>query len=107
VVDGATFDNLKCILVDAVLFFDDLNQNTIASKLIRFITNGVSVFQGVKTCVIVQLKDKNAPLLIGAHCMDHHTNLTVQIIFELRIVGKIEDVLQNLYAYFPTSLKRT
>jgi hypothetical protein len=50
---------------------------------------GVNVFQGVKTCVIVQLKDKNAPLLIGVHCMDHHTNLIVQIIFELGIVGKL------------------
>ncbi len=71
-----------------MLFFGDLNQDTIASKLIRFIANGVSVFQGVKTCVIVQLKDKNAPFLIGVHCMNQHTNLIVQIIFELGIIGK-------------------
>jgi hypothetical protein len=93
--------------VDAMLFFGDLNQDTIASKLIRFKANGVSVFQGVKTCVIVQLKDKNAPLLIGVHCMDHHTNLIVQIVFEQGIVGKFEDVPQNLYAYFSHSPKRT
>jgi len=37
--DGATFDNLKCMV-----FFHDLNQNTIASKLIAFRANGLSVF---------------------------------------------------------------
>ncbi len=107
VVDGVTFDNFKCILVDAMLFFGDLNQDTIASKLIRFIANGASVFQGVKTCVIVQLKYKNAPFFIIVHSMNHHTNLIVQVIFELGIVWEIEDVLQNLYAYFFHSPKRT
>ncbi len=85
-VDGVTFDNLKCILVDAMLFFGDLNQDTIASKLIRFIANGASVFQGVKTCVIVQLKYKNALFFINVLSMNHHTNLIVQVIFELGIV---------------------
>jgi hypothetical protein len=39
--------------------------------------------------------------------MSHHTNLVVQILSKLAIVGKIEDVLQSLYAYFSHSLKRT
>jgi hypothetical protein len=45
-VNGATFDNLIHILVVFMVFFGDLNQNTIASKLITFKPNGVSVFQG-------------------------------------------------------------
>jgi hypothetical protein len=45
-VNGATFDNLMHILVVFMVFFGDLNQNTIASKLITFKPNGVSVFQG-------------------------------------------------------------
>jgi hypothetical protein len=43
-VDGATFDNLKHILVDAMVLFGVLNQNNIASKLITFGTHEVSVF---------------------------------------------------------------
>jgi hypothetical protein len=57
VVNGATFDNLMHILVVSMVFFGDLNQNTIASKLITFKLDGVSVFQGVRTSVTIQLKD--------------------------------------------------
>jgi hypothetical protein len=39
--------------------------------------------------------------------MSHHTNLAMQILSKLVIVGKIEDVLQSLYAYFFHSPKRT
>jgi hypothetical protein len=38
--------------------------------------------------------------MINVHCMSHHTNLVVQTLFELSIVGKIEDVLKWLYAFF-------
>jgi hypothetical protein len=41
--------------------------------------------------------------MIGVHFMSHYTNLTTQTFFKLRIVGKIEDVLQNLYSYFSQS----
>jgi hypothetical protein len=57
VVNGATFDNLMHILVVAMVFFGDLNQNTIASKLITFKLDGLNVFQGVRTNVTIQLKD--------------------------------------------------
>jgi len=49
VVDGATFDNLKHILVDAMVLFSDLNHDNITSKLVIFGIDKVSVFQGVKT----------------------------------------------------------
>jgi hypothetical protein len=57
VVDGATSNNMKHILVDVMILYGDLTQKNIASKLITFGVNGVSVFQGVKINVIVQLKD--------------------------------------------------
>ncbi len=47
-VDGATFDNLKHSLVDAMVPFGDLNQNNIVSKLVTLEIDGVNVFQGVK-----------------------------------------------------------
>jgi hypothetical protein len=56
VVDGANLNNLKLILVDAMVLYGDMTEESIVSKLIAFEVNGVSVFQGVKTCVIVQLK---------------------------------------------------
>ncbi len=56
-VDGATSNNMKHILVDVMILYGDLTQKNIASKLITFGVNGVSVFQGVKINVIVQLKD--------------------------------------------------
>jgi hypothetical protein len=43
-IDGATSNNLKCILVDAMVFFGDFNQDNIAYKLITFGANKVNVF---------------------------------------------------------------
>jgi hypothetical protein len=57
-VNGATSNNLKCILVDTMVFFGDLNQDNIAYKLIIFGANKVNVFQGVKTSVIIHEKSK-------------------------------------------------
>jgi len=39
--------------------------------------------------------------------MNQQTILVVQTLSKLAIIGKIEDVLQSLYAYFSHSLKRT
>jgi len=39
--------------------------------------------------------------------MNQHTILVVQTLLKLAIIGKIENVLQSLYAYFSHSLKRT
>ncbi len=60
-VDGATLDDLKCILVDVMVLYGDLTQESVASKLITFGDDGVSVFQGVITNVIVRLKDQTTP----------------------------------------------
>jgi hypothetical protein len=38
--------------------------------------------------------------------MSHCTNLVVQTFLKLTIMGKIEDVLQSLYAYFSHNPKR-
>ncbi len=57
VVDGATSDNLKHISVDVMILYGDLTEENISAKLITFGVNVVSVFQGVRIGVIVQLKD--------------------------------------------------
>jgi hypothetical protein len=52
-------------------------------------------------------RKENVPFMIGVHYMTHRTNLVIQTLSQMGIVRKIEDVLQNLYAYFFHSLKRT
>jgi hypothetical protein len=69
-------------------------------------TNGVFTFQGVKSRVIVLMKTQQAPFLIGIHYMPHKTNLMVQSLFSMPMVSKLEDLLQSLYGYFPSSPKR-
>jgi hypothetical protein len=50
------------------------------------------------------LKQQNVTFLLG--CIDwgalyeHHTNLVVQTLFKMGIIGKIENVLQSFYDYF-------
>lgn len=38
--------------------------------------------------------------MINVHDINHCLNLVIQILFKLGIVGKIEDMLQSLYAHF-------
>jgi hypothetical protein len=54
-----------------MVFFGDLVLKTIASKLITFGVDGVSVFQGVRIGIIVQLKHQNATFMIYVHFMTH------------------------------------
>ncbi len=44
--------------------------------------------------------------MMGVHCMCHHTNLVVQTLSKMDIVGKIKDVLQSLYFYLFHSPKK-
>ncbi len=64
-VDEIRLDNLKRVLVDAMVLFDDLCQEIIASKLITFGADGVNVFEGIGIGVIIQLKKDNAPFMIS------------------------------------------
>ncbi len=49
-VDRATLNNLKKLMVDAMVLYGGLIQKIIASELITFGADGVSVFQGVSRC---------------------------------------------------------
>ncbi len=53
----------------------------------------MNIFQGVRISMIIHLKNQNAPLMIGVHYMNHHTNLVIYTLSKLNIVGKIENVL--------------
>jgi hypothetical protein len=107
VVDRPTSNNLKRILVDAMVLYGGLILETMASKLITFGADKVNVFQGVRIRVTIQLKDQNVPFMIRIHCTTHRTNLVVQTFKILAIVQKIENVLKNSYSYFCNNPKRT
>jgi hypothetical protein len=64
-----------------MVFFGDLTQNTISFKLLTFVVDEVNVFQNIKTRVIVQLKEQDAPFIISVHCMNHCTDTVVQTFY--------------------------
>jgi hypothetical protein len=73
IVNGGTFDNLTSIIIHSFVVFGD---NT--NKVVCFRANGVTIFQGLKTGVIVQLVNKHYPSVVEIHYMAHWCNLIVQ-----------------------------
>lgn len=72
VVDGATSNDLKRIIVDAMVSHGGLIPQTMASRYITFEANGVILcFKVLKIWVIILFKDQNAPFMICVHCMNH------------------------------------
>jgi len=45
------------------------------------------VFHGVRIRVIIQLKYQNVPFMVNVYCTSHHTNLVVQTLSKLAIMG--------------------
>jgi hypothetical protein len=88
VVDGDILNNLKRIMVNAMVLYGGLIWETMVSPLVtQFGANGVSVFHGVRIRVIIQLKNQNVPFMVNVYCMSDHTNLVVQTLSKLAIVG--------------------
>ncbi len=77
VVEGSHVDNLTKVIVESLFLHGGLSKSNMALKLICFGTNNVTTFHSLKTRVIVQLKEKHMPFLLGVHCVVHRTNLVV------------------------------
>jgi hypothetical protein len=78
VVNGATFDNLTIAIVRFLIHLGGISRIDIVNKVVCFKANHVIVFQGLKTCIIVQLMNKHNAYIVGIHCMAHQCNLVVQ-----------------------------
>ncbi len=78
----------------------------IANKVVCFGVDGVTIFQGLKTSVIVQFMNMHNHFIIGIHCMTHQCNLVVQTFSSLFLVAKIEALLFSMYIYYSQSFKR-
>ncbi len=93
VIERRGFDNPTKVIMDALEKYLGVFNAIVVAKLLSFGADGVNVFQGVKNCITHQLKNKFVPHFKGVHCMAHHTNLAVQILFHILIVKHIEDLL--------------
>jgi len=76
-VNGGTTNNLTKVIVESVFQNGGLKKSNLVSKLISFGPNGVSIFQGEKSGVTTQLREKFAPYMLRVHCVAYWTNLTI------------------------------
>ena len=83
-----------------------MDAESIAQKVLSFGADGVSSLQGSRTGVTLQIKEKQAPFVIGVHCVAHRCNLTFKALSSLDIFGDIEKLLSVTYGYFCKSPKR-
>ncbi len=82
-----------------------LTQEETTKRLICFGADATSIFQGYYARVTFQFKEKFALYMMGQHCMAHWTNLAIQVLSNMAIVAKLENLLQSLYSYFSNSPK--
>jgi hypothetical protein len=105
-VQGNGASALKEAIITCISCHGGLSENVVAERMVSFGADGVSVFQGSRTGVTTQLKEHDAPFMIGVHCMVHRTNLAVEPLSNLPMVEKLETLCQGLYNYFTMSSKK-
>jgi hypothetical protein len=96
VVENEIVDNFNFMIVQSLMQQNGLIQGKTSKRLVCFGVNGASIFQGCCIRMITQLKEKYSPYMMGQHYMAHRTNLVVQALLNLRMVVKLEELLQSL-----------
>ncbi len=94
IVNGGTYDNLTSMVIRSLAIFGD-----ISNKVVCFGVDGVTIFQGLKIGVIVQLVSKRCPFVVGIHYMAHQGNLILQTLSSLTLV-KIEGFPSFMYTHY-------
>jgi hypothetical protein len=92
--------------MNALLVSGGLNEIFLLGKLICFGANGVSIFQGVKIGVTKHIKEFWVPFSMGFHCVAHRANLTLQSLYDLIFIARLDSFVTNFYGYFNHSPKR-
>jgi hypothetical protein len=59
IVDECTYDNLTLVIIFSLVIFDGMPKANIANKVVCFEVNGVTVFQGLKISVTIQMDNKH------------------------------------------------
>ncbi len=95
IVNGGTYDNLTSMVICFLAIFGD-----IYNKVVCFGVNSVTIFQGLKIGVTVQLVSKHCPFVVRIHRMAHQGNLIAQTLSSLTLVVKIEGFFSSMYTYY-------
>ncbi len=91
--EGGNVDKLIVVITQAFMQQGGLTQEETTKRLICFGIDGASIFQGCRTKVTFQLKEKFVPYMVGQYCMAHRTNLAILILSNLHMVAKLKDLL--------------
>jgi hypothetical protein len=106
VVDAPTADHFTALLLQALERGGGIDAGDIARKLLCFGADGVTVFQGTRTGITVQLQQKVTPFSIGVHCAAHRVNLAAKTLSVLTIFQNSEKLMVRIHAFFNHSPKR-
>ena len=85
--DGGTVDILTNAIMLSLVEEGRLSYEDIASKLVCFGTHGISTFQGPKTGVTTQIREKWAPFVISTNYANHRINLIVETLSQYPMVS--------------------
>ena len=72
---------------------------------LAFGSNGVSTFEGVHTCVAIQIHEKWSPSCLATNCNSHKTNITIHVMSNYSVVVCLKNLSEQIYFYFNKSNK--
>ncbi len=102
----AIFDNIFVLMLKCLLEFGGFGLEELCENLVNIGYDGSNMFQGHRTGVTQQFKEKVVPFIIGVHCFIHKTNLVVITLLDVPFIHWLELLLQSLYIFFANSSKK-
>ncbi len=100
IVNKNTSNNFIFVIICSLTIFGGMSKINIANKVVYFGANSVTIFQGLKISVTIQLVNKHRPFVVGIHSMARWYNLVVQTLSSLTLVAKIEGLFYSMYTYY-------
>jgi hypothetical protein len=106
IIEAPNADHLTSVVLEALQSGAGVGAGDLSSRLLCFGADGVTVFQGARTGVTVQLAQKYAPFSIGVHCMAHRVNLAARTLSSTEVFQSTEKLMAKAHAFFNHSPKR-
>ncbi len=103
---GATLNNIKGVILDAMGRYGNFTNSNMASKWIYLGCDGDSVFQGIWFRVIIQTKEQIASFLIGVYYVAYQTNLVILVLSKLSLIMHIEICYSPCMPFFSHNPKK-
>jgi hypothetical protein len=105
VAAGLGLDNLTQILMQTLMHEGCPMKNLISKWLMNFGADGIFVFQGTRSSVIIQIVNGWAPHFMGVHCMVHRTTLWFKFCHICKWWKKLKVCFKPCIIIFPKALK--